>query len=430
MSIVQFGYQSTKAKQTFGSTTTAKQAVKLNSMQPAKDVVSFSGQKDIFKRNGIKPDQVLIKSKDAIDRQTKLDLIEKVLEAHEHAVKNKTKGNYSGRCYATNMKLSNGKWTRATNIEITGETVLCGERSALVRAWNEDLEALPAINDKNRDEIAAKGHPKVEIMAMSSYKKPGTDDCGNACSECLNWMNTKKFFSPTTKIATIEQDKETGQYILNVRDMSEQLPYWGSEMPSKTDKPINNLKLNFSDRAKKAMQDHSISETRLFDTMKKAQEAYESNLTAEISYDHNVGAASLLDPGDIITKGERMEWTRRWYEPPELLAATTGYQFLARAMKAAREGLGKVNELLGMLPEGSDRQHFLKELEEQKNGDPRINAVAYYGDDNVPYIDSLGKLSQGRGGADTIILTIRDNKIEARTILDYMPHLYISSKKK
>ncbi|MEW5819174.1 MAG: hypothetical protein AB1782_03200 [Cyanobacteriota bacterium] len=397
----------------------------------SKDVISFASSKPIFKRNGINPNDVIVKSHIPIDEKTKLLLLEKVLEAHEHAVKNKTLGNFSGRCYATNMKLTNGEWAKATNIEITAETVLCGERSALVRSWNNHLESLPVITDANKEEIKAKGDPKVEYLAMSSYQPPMADPgCGNPCSECLNWINTKRYFSLDTKIATINVDSESGKPVLNVRPVTAVLPYWGQEAPSRTSAPIDSLKLDITGAAAEAMKKNGITKEKLYETVKAAKEAYEEGKTAELSDSHNVGAAALLDPGDIITKGERMEWTRRWFEAPELLAATKGFQLLTKALILAREGINKAKEILPMLPVGTDKEHFMTELVQQAGGEAKINAIAYYGDDNVPYLDNLGKLSQGRGSGDSLILTIKDDKIEARTILDYMPHLYISSKKK
>lgn len=396
---------------------------------PQNDVVEFTGRRNILADYGINPDEVEVvsKSPQAIDRKTKILLIQKVLEAHEQAAKNKELGNLSGRTFATNMMFENGHWAVASNIENSDEIVLCGERSALVTVWNKTLSKLSL--GKLRTDAAYKQKAlnglKVKYMAMSNFSPPGTAPAGNACSDCLSWMNLDRFFQASTQIAVINKDPQNGKYKLTIRPLTEQLPYWGKQQPSITDKPIESLPVQISDRAKAAVVKANISQEQLIETIQKAKEAYEDAQTTELS-DKKVAASVLLSPGDVISKAERMDWTRRWFIPPDILAASNGYQLVKQCQRLIQSGMQNLQKVL---PSGGDNADLAQKLVGHEKDDVKINAVAYYGNEKVPYIESLGRISQDRGSGDTLVVLVENDTVQVRTILDYMPYLYISSKK-
>lgn len=367
-------------------------------IQPLKpDTLTFSGKRNILKEYGINPDEVNVVSKlpAQIDKNTKLMLLEKIVEAHEQAAKNKEIGNFSDRCYATNMMFENGEWAVGSNIENTAENILCGERTSLPRLWNQTLEklSLPKLkSDQAYKENTINGL-KVRYLAMSSFKTPGEDlSAGGPCSDCLNWINEPRFFSPNTEIATIIKDQDN-KYNLVVKNIKELLPYWNEGSSSVTDQPVKNLdKLEKTDKAITFMQENNITDENIYSLLEEAKSASSIAKTTELS-GKNAAAAVLMDNKKTVSS-ERMDWTRRWFISPDLVAVT----------KAVQDQSNPVSS--------------------------KVLAVAYYGNDSFPYIDSLGRISQDRGSGNTLVIKIEDNKIKVRTILDYMPYLYISSKKK
>lgn len=362
----------------------------------SQDTVSFSGKRNLLKEYGINPDEVEVVSQASvnIDKKTKTLLLEKVVEAYEHAAKNKELGNFSGRFFATNMMFENGKWAVSTNMENTAENGFCGERSALVRTWNQSLEklSLKKLKTDNTYKEKAQQGLKARYLAMSSFNLPGEDTgAGSPCSDCLNWLNETRYFSPKAQIATIEKNPESGKYTLRMRNIKEVLPYWGENAVSTTDKSIKELKIEKTDKAQKFMAENNISEEALQKLLQEAKKVSENARTTELS-DKNTAAAALFSNGKIESS-EKMDWTRRWFISPDLVAITKGLQKKST-------------------PEAT-----------------KVLAVAYYGNDKTPYIDSLGRISQDRGTGNTLVLTVQNDEIKARTIYDYMPYLYISSKK-
>lgn len=399
--------------------------------QIKQDTVSFTAKKDLIKKYGINLDemQVITRNAPQVGNAEAKVLLEKVLEAHEQAAKNKELGNYSGRCYSSNINFDNGQWAVATNIENSPDVVLCGERSALVRVWNQTLQSL-SLDKLRKDEAyleAARKGLKVNYLAMSSFNYPGEDvGAGNPCSDCLSWLNLEKYFKHDTKIVTFERDPQTRQPKLIIRGIKEVLPHWGAQLESVTDKPIDSLPVNISQRAKQSMEKHGITQQKLQELVEEAKQAQAAGVTSELS-DKNVGTAALLTPGEMIIKGDRMDWTRRWNIPPDEMAAASGFQFLKQLQQKAARGVDILNEVG---PWNAKNDGFIERFAKHADEEVAVKAVAYYGADKVPYLASLGRISQGRGAADTLIAVIRNDKIEIETILDYMPYLYISSKKK
>lgn len=356
-------------------------------LKPAGDIVQFRGQRTLAEKYGINPAEVdLVKDPALALPVGKEELLEKLLEAHEHALKNKTLGNFSGRQFSTNLLLENGQWALGTNIELTRDNVFCGERSALVNSWNS---ALNKVNVEDLQDPARRTQVedglKGKLLAMSSGESPDNPSAGSPCSECQSWLATDRYFGPETLIANLGKTDQ-GRFFIRVRQVQDLLPLLPGQMPSNTAKSIASLPVNVSARAREAMQAQGIEADALTRLIKQAKAAYRSNDTA-VHSGKNTGSAVLLSNGKTV-KGQRLDWTARWFESPELAAATRGVQ----SLKA-----------------------------------DRVQAVAYYGDAVMPEVKTLGILAQETwGGPDTLIAVIEQDAIEVRTIRDYMTDIYIS----
>lgn len=327
-------------------------------------------------------------------------LVEKLLEAHEHARKNKLLGNYSDRYYSSNLLLENGTWGVATNIENSRDRILCGERSAMVAAWNKALEKLslrrleratPEQRQKIQDGL------QVKLLTFAQGSQP--ESSWDACAECLSWMATRHYFKPDTQLAYLKRDQVSGQLQLRVGTVQGHLPYADAGKVPTSSLSIGTLqKFSISPKAQAAIATTqntpaALTEERMRGLLSAAKQAYETNTTAHLS-GKRMGAAVLLDDGRIVS-GARFDWTQRWNTQADLVAAIQGFQQNPNPVQT-----------------------------------PLVVAVAYYGDDPAtPAEPSLGPLSQGRGNGETLLIKIEDNDtIHVRTLRDYMPYVYISSK--
>lgn len=397
--------------------------------------MTFKSKENLFEKYGINPDEVKVVSKTVpdLDAATKKMLIQKHLEALELAEKNSQLGNFSNRFFASSVMFENGKWSTASNIENSDEDAFCGERSAVVKGWNESLD------DASLDKL--KSDPGYKDQVNSGLKVKYLvygDPCLSvldSCADCLSWMNLK-YFGPKTVIAGMSQEAGSGKKILIAEKLTDVLPYYHEIGPSKTTKPVSTIKIedsDITDRAKDALAKNNITKEALVEVVNKAKESYELNKTSELS-DKNVGVAELLNPGNVIVPGERMDWTRRWFVKPDELAGANGYQFIKKCQNILHSGAARLEEMLPPIIKFNNYsvniKDFIAKLKASPDEDPKIATVAYYGDDKLPYLASLGRISQGRGSADTLVLVIRDDKIKVSTIRDTMPYLYISSKKK
>ena len=132
-------------------------------------------------------------------------LIEKVIEAHELALKNYNYGNISRAAYASNIGLSNGMWHLATNFNNTRNEIsaICGERSAIVGAYNDLLKT-----SSLQDSVSKPINFKVKYIAMSSYKNLGEDkNSAYPCADCLSWFNTTRYFDNNTTVVSLEKNE-------------------------------------------------------------------------------------------------------------------------------------------------------------------------------------------------------------------------------
>lgn len=400
----------------------------LKSSPLAHDIIQFSGKANLFKKYNINPNEVEVVSNNSarIDTKTKEMLIQKVLEAYEHALKNEALGNYSGRFFSFIAMFENGKWGPPTaNIENSTDNAFCAERSAIVATWNKFLENLSPVRLKNNSNYKQKAieSMKVKYLVRCSSLGPKQGQEGTPCCDCLNWFNYDRFFNPHTEFANLSFDCTKNKYLLEIKKLDELLPYWGKHAPSLSEQDVFSLPLEITPKAQNYIQQNNISEQTLQNMVQKAKETYTQSQTSELS-DKNLACSVLLAPGNLIIADDRMDWTRRWFTPPDLLAASNGFKFIKKCQDYIKAG----KNIDKLIPEDLtiDKEALVKNIDET----PKIHAIAYYGDDKVPYLEGLGRISQDRGSANTLVLVVQDNKIKIDTILGYMPFLYISSKKK
>lgn len=347
----------------------------------------------LLAKHGIDPSKVRVVSSDGTGIEglgvSKVELLARVAEAHEHARKNRALGNISGAQVSANLMLRDGTWGLGTNIEKAREVALCGERSAVITAWNRALEDLPleelegdsADLDRHRDGM------KIEALIMSGPAP--LDEAYNIepCAECQNWMATERYFSPETKLITLTRDDE-GQ-ILKVRRLRDLIPLHGVVCPGHVDRSISKLPVDISSNAQEAMATKGLSKKDLVSLVERARHRAHSVASAEYSGKFDV-AATRMSNGQVFD-GTRTDWTARWFNPPDLSAAAQGIA----AMR-------------------------------QENLQARVDAVAYYGE-SPPSVESLGVIGQEtRGGRDTLISTVEDERVQIRCVSDYMPYMYVS----
>jgi hypothetical protein len=151
----------------------------------------------------------------------------------------------------------------------------------------------------------------------------------------------------------------------------------------------------------------------------------------------------LLSNGKAYS-GARFDWTKRWFQAPDLEAAQVGIQTEQKwrqwleELWSNVEGLltaPRAEKLLNTLKQWVQKfdetfsTRLLTRIENLLSIDPKVVAVAYYGTEpsEMPSVKSLGYLAQElRGGLNTLVSVIEDNVLQIRTIPDYMKEIYIS----
>lgn len=382
---------------------------------PKVAVHRFRSKDDLLSRYGISLEKVTVSNQSKYLGQGELDEVAqrkeeyliKLLQAHEHALKNKKlKGSkFSDRQYASNLEfeLSWGSdkrrfWVTAGNFEMNISELICGERGGMTVGINKALKILP-IEWVNQlpDDANIENILKVKRLLMSSSKPIGEDKSAwQPCSDCYAWMGTNRFFSPKTQIISFLKDDKSN-LVLEVRTLKDLLPVEDLKTISTTDKPLADLKIEYSDNAKKALTNSPIPETVIYEMLNAAKTEYYSGAQINKGFSgKNSASAVLFNESSEIFTARRVEWVPRWVESPDLLAAKIG----------------------------------INNLTQQGIESPTVKAVAYFGDHKEePSIKSNGHLAQKRGSKDVILIVIENDVIKVRTILDYQPWIHGSVRK-
>lgn len=346
---------------------------------------------DLYKKYSIDAQNIPILSQSGIKvaDDTKLLLIEKIMEAHELGLKNKIWGNITKKGYATNVGLDNGFWYCATNFNNTRNQVssICGERSAIVSAYNELLRSMPEVNPENKTLDF-----KVKYLAMSSKEALGEyKNAANPCAECLSWLNTSRYFQDDTIIASFQKD-EKGTLYLNLAYIKDYLPQ-RNESVEYPNVDIEKIKLNISNLALSSMKNKNINEETIKAQVIKTKEKFDSNKYCDISK-QNIAASVYAN--NKIYCAQKTDFSKRWYIEPLEFA-------------------------------------FAKALEDNSEN-IKIDSICYIGQerkfDNILFCDKivnikvLGELSTRFISSDTLIITTKQNSIDIKTVQEYLPNRF------
>lgn len=323
---------------------------------------------------------------------TKKMLLEKILEAHEHALKNKAIGkSFSFDFNAANVRLANGQWVLGSNTENTRDNLVCAERSSILNAKDQAVSQmrLSTLRHAEKAEKAKQGL-KATLIALSNAHV--LDWQKTICGECQDWLATDSYYGPDTLIASLQKDPKTQQYNILVRQVKDLLPLSNTQ----TERAVPGIfvgwmKIKASDSAKTSMEKFQITRPQIDQLINDAYKGYVAK-TAIHSGKHQ-GASVLLANGQTAWSG-RQEATARWFNDPDLAAA---------------QSLQVSNAYQG------------------SSQPKRITAIAYVGEGQVVKNANLIQLSQAPWGAeDTLVIVARERHIELYTIADFIKEPYLS----
>lgn len=316
--------------------------------------------------------------------------------------------NLSGRHYGALVVLDDGQEGMGTNLEAGRQVTLCDLRLAISTALNQSVAAhgdcLPG--DKNPR------LPKIKTIYLVNAEPDGEPPV--PCADCQEWLNSV-FCTPDTQVVSLERDAQ-GQDLIRLRTVGEMLPlHQGREaVRMTTDQPVKTLfdTTVYSESAVQVLRQGSAAQQaalqrRLKRMLNKAQKAYQRNVTAQDSH-KRTGVSVLVSPLNLVLSGGRFDWTTRWFEAADLKTAALAFQWTQWVQNLVR-GLPEV---------------LRKPLDSFLSG-PKIQAVAYYGDDSqLPPIASLGRIARRRGSSEALVLTVENDQVHVRTVADFMPEMY------
>ena len=158
------------------------------------------------------------------------------------------------------------------------------------------------------------------------------------------------------------------------------------------DKQYDKLDIKFSHSGLQSAKQKRFNEQDIIKIAEGTQQIYNSNNLSDVS-NHNI-AASIIANGKTFTAG-KIDFSKRWYVEPALFAAS-------------------------------------KAIEEFGN-DTKVDCICYAGNslfsdnygvihnDGVVSIKTLGMLNTKYATSETLVITCDKDKINVRTIGDYMP---------
>ncbi len=325
-----------------------------------------------------------------IDNTKKVTILQKLLEAHELALINVKAGNITGRGFATNACTYDGYWSIGTNFNNTRNDIssICGERSAILSAYND---ALIRFSKSNSDEFVF----KIKYLCMAqSIKFENMTKTAVPCEDCLSWLNTNRYFDDNTTIFSFEKNDELGVFVRATK-LCELLPYkdFVTSNIYSPDKEILS-----SARAKETMAEEKISNDDIYKLLKTSFDTYKNNAMTNIS-NQNIACTILTD--ENIYSQNKADWTKRWHVEP-----------LEACVYKAR--------------------NLEKNL--------KIRAISYFGDeyaknDNIKYLDkivsikTLGRIRQKYAQNSTLLILNFDERVLVITLGEYLPKKFIQGYK-
>lgn len=311
-------------------------------------------------------------------------IVEKLLEAYSLAKTNVACGNITGRGFATNVCTDDNIWSLGTNFNNTRNDIssICGERSAILSAYNQALIKCA----KNENE---KFDFKIKYLCMSSnHDLNDVFDFIIPCEDCLSWLNTNRYFDKNAIIFSFQRD---GDGILKITStkLVDLLPYKTIKTSNKTNK---NKKIKITNLAADSIKKFNLSESLIDELINKTIIQYSKNKFSQIS-NQNI-AASIVSNGEIFS-ASKLDWTKRWHVEPLEFACYSA---------------------------------ILKQKEKTN-----ISAICYFGDefssnkfnDGVVSVKSLGRIRQKYASKDTILILSLENEILITTLGEFLPKKFI-----
>lgn len=319
-------------------------------------------------------------------------IVEKLLEAHEFAKINVLAGNITKRGFATNVCTTDGEWSKGTNFNNTRNDIssICGERSAILFAYNEAL-----LRYSRRP--VGKFDFKIKYLCMaSSIELDKITKMIAPCEDCLSWLNTNKYFNFNTLVFSFERLEEDNTLVVRASRLSGFLPYKtsGTSNCFSLDKEIR-----FSKNSQVSLVKFKLTPGDVLNLLKESHKQYSLNTLTSVSGQNTTCA---IISNDEIFSSSKIDWTRRWFVEPLELAAS-------------------------------------KAIEKYKK-DTSITAIAYFGDesaksddeiynDGVVSIKSLGRIRQKYATNDTLLVLNFQNYILITTIGEYLPKKFVQGYK-
>jgi cytidine deaminase len=305
--------------------------------------------------------------------------------------------NFSDFHVAATVELSDGRWFKAGNLELSRELTLCAERAAILRALG-----------------VAAGDMTVRTVVVANSR----GEHKKLCAECLTWLSTDKFFTPDTEIVSVARDGAGGALSLKRRPVKAVVPFHAGYdgVPSVSASPARSLELVLSPRAALATKAAGLTSSALSKLMGAAQRAYADGAAKTFS-DKPAAAALTLSPFGAAS-AVRFRWAARFTQEEDLQAASAAIQKTTRRQAALARAARSLDRLTGNLLGIEGRLSGLLKP-------PKIKAIAYYGEDTaLPAISGFGRLVKRGATRDTLILKIQGGAVVVRTLDEYMTEIY------
>ncbi len=350
---------------------------------------------------------------DAIARHLK-----RLRQVHQHGLKGKQSPNFSNRHYAAGLLARSAdnqtpQWTMGTNIEPTWQHSTCDLRVAY---------------DQLRNQAIQKGQEKAPLIDTIYLVNADLNQMPPIpCADCQNLMTTQDF-SPKTRVISLQQDPDTRQFRLKMRTIQDMLPYSHRDIAVRytTDAPLDTLPVTRSPQAKQVLSNTGKPpQESLRSLLQQAQESYLNGVNPPNRT--QTGSAMLLSPIRTPVTGSRLNWSTRWFQPADLAALHHGLEIWQRVQTIVKTLFQTCQAHLPDFIRQPLESMFQRAIGWLKQH-PHIQAVAYYGDEpHLPPISSLGRLARKHATPDTLIVTIENDRVQIRTLADYMPEMYHSN---
>ena len=316
--------------------------------------------------------------------------------------------NLSKRHYGAMVILDNGIKSIATNIEASRQFSICDLRAAITQGINQSIDTMKDCPTKL---------PTPTVKTIYLVNATVESDSPVPCSDCQEWLNSR-FCTPDTQVISLENGPNNQGWAVHSRTVRDMLPLHigRGSLRLTTEKSLADLPLVTSKTAFAILEqaEYPTSAAQLRKLLTQAQSAYQQNQSDTANSGLQTGVCMILSPFETMTSGGRFDWSTRWHEAADLSTAVQAFQQTERIQQAIRT----VSEL-SCLP------RFIKKQLQPWLEPPKIQAIAYYGNDpNLPPLASLGRIARERGSSNTLIVTVENDRIQLRTIADFMPEMY------